>query len=113
MSAAWSIWPIAPTPACTSSDSPARPAASRAATEAHAMARDGIRIFDADTHNIEPVEPIEAYLPSADHGRMAELRQLVQRAPAKAGLSTYVICKRPRVDRKHRSPERVDPSTGT
>ena len=30
------------------------------------MARAGYRIFDADTHVIEPVEPIEAYLSAAD-----------------------------------------------
>jgi len=51
------------------------------------MARDGIRIFDADTHIIEPVEPIEAYLSSADRARLAALGLLVQRAPAKAGMS--------------------------
>src|SRR5437016_12829438 len=113
MSAAWSIWPIAPTPACTSSDSPARPAASRAATEEHAMARDGIRIFDADTHIIEPVEPIEAYLSSADRARLAALGPLVQRAPAKARMSRYVIGKRPKLNRKLGSLERVDPPSAT
>ena len=30
------------------------------------MARNGYRIFDADTHIIEPVEPIEAHLAAAD-----------------------------------------------
>ena len=76
------------------------------------MARDGIRIFDADTHIIEPVEPIEAYLSSADRARLAALGPLVQRAPAKAGMSRYVIGKRPRLDRKLGSLERVDPPTG-
>src|SRR5207247_8407778 len=76
------------------------------------MARDGIHIFDADTHIIEPVEPIEAYLSSADRARLATLGPLVQRAPAKAGVSRYVIGKRPRLDRKLGSLERVDPPTG-
>ena len=76
------------------------------------MARNGIRIFDADTHIIEPVEPIEAYLSSADRARLAALGPLVQRAPAKAGMSRYVIGKRPRLDRKLGSLERVDPPTG-
>src|SRR5438477_5253777 len=73
------------------------------------MARDGIRIFDADTHIIEPVEPIEAYLSAADRARLAALGPLVQRAPAKAGMSRYVIGKRPRLNRRLGSRERVDP----
>src|SRR5437762_7248736 len=73
------------------------------------MAGDGIRIFDADTHIIEPVEPIEAYLSSADRARLAALGPLVQRAPAKAGMSRYVIGKRPKLNRKLGSLERVDP----
>lgn len=35
------------------------------------MARDGYRIFDADTHIIEPVEAVEAYLGSADQAKVA------------------------------------------
>jgi hypothetical protein len=53
------------------------------------MARAGYRIFDADTHIIEPVEPIEAYLSAADHARLAALGPAVQRAPAKGGMSRY------------------------
>ena len=37
------------------------------------MTRAGHRIFDADTHIIEPVEPIEAYLSAADRARLAAL----------------------------------------
>ncbi len=37
------------------------------------MAREGYRIFDADTHIIEPVEPVEAYLSLADRARLAVL----------------------------------------
>ena len=73
------------------------------------MARGGYRIFDADTHIIEPVEPIEAYLPAADRARLAALGPLVQRAPARAGMSRYVIGKRPRLNRRLGSLERVEP----
>src|SRR5215813_2808360 len=73
------------------------------------MARAGHRIFDADTHIIEPVEPIEAYLSSADSARLAAQGPLVQRAPAKAGMSRYVIGKRPKLNRKLGSLERVEP----
>jgi predicted TIM-barrel fold metal-dependent hydrolase len=76
------------------------------------MARDGIRIFDADTHIIEPVEPIEAYLSAADRARLAAQGPLVQRAAAKAGMSRYVIGKRPKLNRKLGSLERVDPPSG-
>lgn len=37
------------------------------------MARDGYRIFDADTHIIEPVEPIEEYLTAADRAKLTAL----------------------------------------
>src|SRR5882762_4907732 len=73
------------------------------------MARAGNQIFDADTHIIEPVEPIEAYLSAADRARLDALEPLVQRAPAKAGMSRYVIGKRPKLNRKLGSLERVDP----
>src|SRR2546427_11230957 len=58
------------------------------------MARDGYRIFDADTHIIEPVEPIEEYLAAGDRAKLAALGPLVGRAPAKAGTSRCVIGKR-------------------
>ncbi len=71
------------------------------------MARAGYRIFDADTHVIEPVEPVEAYLSSADRARLA-LEPLVRRAPAKAGMSRYVVGKRPDLNRRLGSRERVE-----
>src|SRR5262245_34811648 len=74
------------------------------------MARDGYRIFDADTHIIEPVEPIEAYLSAADRERLAALGPKVERSPAKAGMSRYVIGRRPKLDRRLGSRERVTPT---
>src|SRR5262245_62093583 len=73
------------------------------------MARDGYRIFDADTHIIEPAEPIEAYLSAADQRRLADAGPLVQRLPAKAGMSRYRIGKTPALDRRLGSRERVAP----
>ena len=73
------------------------------------MARDGYRIFDADTHIIEPVEPIEAYLSADERARLAALGDRVERSPAKAGMSRYWIGKRPKLDRLLGSRERVTP----
>src|ERR1700737_4855950 len=73
------------------------------------MARGGYRIFDADTHVIEPVESIEQHLAAADRAKLAALGPLVGRAPAKAGMSRYRIGKRPALDRRLGSRERVDP----
>ena len=73
------------------------------------MARAGYRIFDADTHLIEPVEPVEAYLAAADRARLAALGPAVHRAPAKAGMSRYQIGKRPALDRRLGSKERITP----
>src|SRR5215468_9817797 len=73
------------------------------------MARDGYRIFDADTHIIEPVEPIEEYLAAADREKLAALGPLIGRDSAKAGMSRYRIGKRPALDRRLGSRERVDP----
>ncbi len=73
------------------------------------MARDGYRIFDADTHVIEPVEPIEAYLGAADRDKLAAHGPLVGRAPAKAGMSRYRIGRMPALNRRLGSRERVDP----
>ena len=75
------------------------------------MARAGYRIFDADTHVIEPAEPIEHYLSSADRRRLAAVGPLVQRAPAKAGMSRYRIGKMPKLDRKLGTRDRVQPPT--
>jgi hypothetical protein len=73
------------------------------------MARAGYRIFDADTHIIEPVELIEAYLTAADRAKLAALGPLVERTPAKEGMSRYRIGKRPALDRRLGSRERVQP----
>src|SRR5258705_2652734 len=73
------------------------------------MARAGYRIFDADTHIIEPVEPIEEYLVASDRAKLAALGSLVQRAPAKAGMSRYRIGRRPALNRRLGSRERVEP----
>jgi predicted TIM-barrel fold metal-dependent hydrolase len=73
------------------------------------MARNGYRIFDADTHIIEPAEPIEAYLAAADRAKLAALEPLIQRAPGKAGMSRYRIGKIPPLDRRLGSRERVAP----
>jgi predicted TIM-barrel fold metal-dependent hydrolase len=72
------------------------------------MARDGYRIFDADTHIIEPVEPIEAYLSAADKARLTALGPMVQRSPHKGGVSRYRIGKRPDLNRRLGSRGRVD-----
>ena len=72
------------------------------------MAREGYRIFDADTHIIEPVEPVEAYLSSADRAKLAALGPLVQRSPGKGGMSRYRVGKRPELNRRLGSRDRVD-----
>jgi predicted TIM-barrel fold metal-dependent hydrolase len=73
------------------------------------MARAGCRIFDADTHIIEPVERIEAYLSAADRARLGAMGPAVQRAPAKGGMSRYLVGKRPALDRRLGSRERAAP----
>src|SRR5215472_1989441 len=73
------------------------------------MARAGYRIFDADTHIIEPVEPIEEHLTAAERTQLAALGPLVGRSPAKAGVSRYLIGKRPALNRRLGSRERVEP----
>ena len=75
------------------------------------MARAGYRIFDADTHIIEPVEPIEAYLSAADRAKLTGFGPAVQRAPAKGGMSRYQVGKRPALNRRLGSRERVEPPT--
>jgi hypothetical protein len=64
------------------------------------MARTGYRIFDADTHIIEPAERIEPYLTAAERAKLAALGPLIERAPAKAGMSRYRIGKRPALNRR-------------
>jgi len=75
------------------------------------MARAGYRIFDADTHIIEPVEPIEQYLSAADRATLAALGPLVQRSPTKGGATRYRVGKRPELNRRLGSRERVGPSS--
>ena len=75
------------------------------------MARDGYRIFDADTHIIEPVEPIEAYLSAADRARLDALGPIVKRLPGKGGVSRYRIGKRPELNRRLGSRDQVDLTT--
>jgi predicted TIM-barrel fold metal-dependent hydrolase len=77
------------------------------------MARGGHRIFDADTHIIEPAEPIEEYLATADRRRLAALGPLVQRLPAKGGMSRYRIGRVPPLDRRLGSRERAAPPSAT
>ena len=72
------------------------------------MAREGYRVFDAETHIIEPVEPVEAYLSSADRAKLAALGPLVQRSPGKGGMSRYRVGKRPELTRRLGSRDRVD-----
>src|SRR5437868_14168516 len=74
-----------------------------------AMARAGYRIFDADTHIIEPAEPIEQHLSAADRAKLAALGPVIGRAPAKAGMTRYRIGKVPKLNRRLGSRERVDP----
>src|SRR5262245_9452762 len=74
------------------------------------MARSGYRIFDADTHVIEPAEPIEAYLSAADRAKLAALGAQVGRAQGKAGMSRYRVGKRPDLNRMLGSRDRVPPA---
>src|ERR671922_1652665 len=74
--------------------------------------RGGLCIFDAHTHIIQPVEPIEAFLPAAARARLDAQGPLVQRGPAKAGMSRYLIGKRPQLNRRLGSLERSDPPSG-
>src|SRR5262250_999018 len=76
------------------------------------MARDGYRIFDADTHIIEPVEPVEEYLAASDRAKLAALGPLVGRSPARAGMSRYSIGRRPDLNRRLGSRELVDLPSG-
>jgi predicted TIM-barrel fold metal-dependent hydrolase len=54
------------------------------------------------------VEPVEAYLSSADRAKLAALGSLVQRAPGKGGMSRYRVGKRPELNRRLGSRDRVD-----
>src|SRR5262249_62345039 len=73
------------------------------------MARAGYRFFDLDTLLMEPVEPIEESLTAAERATLAALGPLVGRSPAKAGVSRYAIGKRPALNRRLGSRERVEP----
>jgi uncharacterized protein len=72
------------------------------------MARQGYRIFDADTHIIEPAEPIEEYLSASDRAKLIE--PLVGRPPGRGGMSRYRVGKRPELNRRLGSRERVPPA---
>ncbi|HZO61341.1 MAG TPA: hypothetical protein VFB51_16765, partial [Solirubrobacterales bacterium] len=74
------------------------------------MARSGYRIFDADTHVIEPAEPIEQYLSAADKAKLAALGPLVGRAAGKGGMSRYRVGKRPDLNRMLGSRDPVPPA---
>ncbi len=74
------------------------------------MARNGYKIFDADTHIIEPVEPIEAYVSSADRARLEALGEHVKRTPGKGGMHRYGIGKRAAMDRRLGSREKAQPA---
>jgi uncharacterized protein len=75
------------------------------------MARDGYRIFDSDAHIIEPSQPIEEFLSSTDRAKLVALGSLIGRSPAKAGMSRYQVGKRPTLDRRLGSRERITPTT--
>jgi hypothetical protein len=64
------------------------------------MAREGYKIFDADTHLYEPVEQIEAYLAAADQTKLDALAPLVTRTQVKEGMSRYRVGERPPNDRR-------------
>jgi predicted TIM-barrel fold metal-dependent hydrolase len=74
------------------------------------MARQGYKIFDADTHLYEPVEQIEAYLSTADRAKLDALAPLVQRTQLKPGISRYRIGKRVPNDRLLGSHDKVQPA---
>src|SRR5215470_5323046 len=71
------------------------------------MARDGYRIFDADTHVIEPCAPIEAHLSSAARAKLVALGPLLERTPAKGGQARWRVGKRPTLDRRLGSRDKV------
>src|SRR5215831_13876424 len=87
-----------------------RPGRCQRTPEEVPMARSGYRIFDADTHVIEPAEPIEAYLSAADRAKLAALGAQVGRAQGKAGMSRYRVGKRPDLNRMLGSRDRVPPA---
>lgn len=74
------------------------------------MARQGYKIFDADTHLYEPVEQIEAYVSEADRAKLDALAPLVQRTRVKAGMSRYRIGTRVPNDRLLGSRDKVQPA---
>jgi uncharacterized protein len=76
------------------------------------MARDGYRIFDADTHIIEPAEPIERYLSTSDRAKVAGLGPLLARAPAKAGQTRYRVGAIPPLRNRLGSREPSEPPAG-
>src|SRR5437660_8250634 len=77
------------------------------------MARGDYRIFDADTHIIEPAEPVEQYLAAGDRAKLVALGPVIGRAPAKAGMSRYRLGKTPALTRRLGSRERVEPPSSS
>jgi uncharacterized protein len=73
------------------------------------MARQGYRIFDADTHIIEPTEPIEEYLSASDRAKLVPPH--IERGAGRGGMSRYRVGKRPELNRRLGSRERVAPPT--
>ena len=73
------------------------------------MARNGYRIFDADTHIIEPAEPIETYLSAADRAKLDGLGSLLKREPAKADKHRYRVGKIPPLKNRLGSSEPTAP----
>jgi predicted TIM-barrel fold metal-dependent hydrolase len=71
------------------------------------MGRAGFRIFDADTHIIEPVELVEAHLPAAARARLAALGPAVGRVAGRGGMSRYRVGKRAEMERRLGSRDRV------
>src|SRR5262249_19734254 len=57
----------------------------------------------------EPVEPIEEHLSAADRAKLLALGSQVERRPAKGGMTRYGVGKRPALDRRLGSHERVAP----
>src|SRR5438445_12865204 len=77
------------------------------------MARGDYRIFDADTHIIEPAEPVEQYRAAGDRAKLVALGPVIGRAPAKAGMSRYRLGKTPALTRRLGSRERVEPPSSS
>ena len=74
------------------------------------MTRAGYRIFDADTHIIEPAEAVEEYLAAADKAKLKSLGSFVGYVRGKGGMSRYRVGKRAELKRRLGSHEEADTS---